>query len=62
MVKQPPATGIPLGMPRSYLKEKKMEVHPKNPPSHNDFEKKITPAQPLPSLSTMKKTFPEPLN
>jgi hypothetical protein len=56
MVKQPPATGIPLGMPGSYLKEKKMEVHPKNPPSHNDFVKKITPAQPLLSLSTMKKT------
>jgi len=32
------------------------------PPSHNEFEKKITPGEPLPTLSTMKKTFPEKPN
>jgi hypothetical protein len=32
------------------------------PPSHNEFVKKITTGEPLPTFSTMKKTFPKKPN
>jgi hypothetical protein len=48
-----------LPPPQQSKKEKKNQPAP-FPPSHNEFVKKITPFPSL--LSTMKKTFPKPLN
>jgi hypothetical protein len=48
-----PSTPIPLNS-----KKKKKNQGAPFPPSHNEFVKKITPGEPLPSLSTMKKNVP----
>jgi hypothetical protein len=44
------------------LNSKKKSKGAPFPPSHNEFVKKKTPGEPLPSHSTMKKTFLETLN
>ncbi len=55
----PPPIGKKINCPPPFNIKKKKEKNRSAPfpLSHNDFVKKITPAEPFPSPSTMKKTF-----
>jgi len=54
------STPLPLNSKKKKKKKSTCTISPNAPfpPSHNEFVKKNYPL-PLPSLSTMKKTFPE---
>jgi hypothetical protein len=59
-----PSTPLPLHNKKKEEKKSRCTLShgAPSPPSHNEFVKKITPGEPLPTLSTMKKTFLEKPN